>query len=83
MSKVIKSDIHLSDKIENTERKFGSAKHYYPVLAVSGDKRVPLLFTISQIRNAAKRALKNPEDVFDLQLDDDVKEELLKELDKE
>lgn len=58
------SKIDLREAVENKERKFGSNTKYYPSRGVTADgNEVNLLFTASQIRVAAKRALSNPEDV--------------------
>ena len=58
-----KSLLHDSDLVENTERKFGSARHYLlAYYRVNGELR-PLLFTDEQLIEAGLRADKNPEDI--------------------
>lgn len=61
----MRSRIYAQDRVDNTERKFGSAQAYYPAVlhteGVAGD--IPMLFTGQQIDEAMERAAKNPEDV--------------------
>ena len=58
------STIHLNDKVENTERKFGEALEYYPVEVVleNGDSQWAM-FTKGEIDSAVERATKNKEDI--------------------
>lgn len=63
---VIDSRIVLSEKIVNTERKFGANEAYYPAFMSKTDDReggVALLFTENELKVAAERAAANPEDV--------------------
>lgn len=57
-------------KVENKDRKFGSATHYWHIrMDVEGEERptcVDLLFTEQELEEAAKRAADNPEDYMDL-----------------
>lgn len=60
----IESKIFLNEKVENTERKFGSALEYQPLYVVMADgSEVPAMFTIDAIEDAIDRASRNPEDV--------------------
>jgi len=60
----MKSKIDLTEKVENKDRKFGSALHYYPCHVEGKDGKVGnLLFTVDQIDEAMKRAEANPEDM--------------------
>lgn len=59
----MRSFIDLSDAVENTERRFGSAQGYYPVTIVTGWRRTPALFTAAQVSEAIERAKVNPEDI--------------------
>lgn len=66
MSKVLKefdSTIILREKIENTERKFGSVKAYYPVIVIDNGRQNPALFTEHEIKVAMARANSNLEDI--------------------
>lgn len=57
------SKILIIEKVENQDRKFGSAKEYYPVLVITkSGAKVPALFTRSQLKVALERATKNKED---------------------
>lgn len=60
----MKSEIHLTEEVDNKDRKFGSALNYFPayVIADNGDKE-PALFTHDQITEAMARAKRNPEDI--------------------
>ena len=60
----VKSMIRKSEKVENTQRRFGSATEYYPAYVENlvGEIR-PALFTQDAIAEAIRRAEKNPEDV--------------------
>jgi hypothetical protein len=62
----MKSEIHLDEAVENTERKFGSwsEQGYFPAFVIRQDgTKQPALFTKSQIEIAVVRAKKNPEDM--------------------
>lgn len=56
------SRIYLADKVPNTERRFGSATHYYPVTIITGHRRETAMFTPNEIGVAILRAKDNPED---------------------
>ncbi len=56
------SRIDLSEKVANTERRFGAAKAYYPARIVYGAREYPAMFTARQISAAMQRAGANPED---------------------
>ena len=58
-----KSTINTSEKVENTERHFGSATEYYPCWIVTGDKKEAAMFTEHDIQQAINRAVINPEDM--------------------
>ncbi len=58
------SIIKLSEKVDNTERKFGEALEYYPAEVVQEDgTETWAMFTQSEIDNAIARAMKNKEDI--------------------
>lgn len=58
------SKIYLADKIDNTQRKFGSAKEYIPVKVYNKDGDMMwAMFTEDVIEYAIQRALKNREDI--------------------
>ncbi|MCK5783861.1 MAG: hypothetical protein KAH06_05400 [Desulfobacterales bacterium] len=60
----MKSKIYLEEEIENTERKFGSARSYNPVMIVDRDgNETPGMMTRAMIKDMEKRAARNPEDV--------------------
>lgn len=59
----MKSIIHLSEKVPNRDRRFGSALEYYPCTIKTGPRVVPALFTPAQISEAISRAANNPEDM--------------------
>ena len=59
----MRSKIYLDDKVPNTERRFGQAPEYYPVMIVTGSRRQPALFTPAQISEALARGQANPEDM--------------------
>jgi hypothetical protein len=66
---VVDSRIVLSEQIDNTERRFGSNEIYYPAFMSKTEDReggVALLFTENELRIAAERAEKNPEDIKQL-----------------
>jgi len=46
--------------VKNTSQKFKTESDTY--LLVKGHKQAPLLFTLSEVERAKKRAAKNPED---------------------
>ena len=58
------SKIYQENKVENTERKFGSALEYHPVkvVATTGEETWAL-FTETEIEKAVDRATKNKEDI--------------------
>lgn len=57
-------------KVENQQRKFGAAPKYVFVYLEDseGDNERPYLFTPNQLKVAAERAQKNPEDLLDKSL---------------
>lgn len=58
------STIKLSEKVDNTERKFGEAQEYFPVEIILEDgTETWAMFTKSDIENAMVRASKNKEDI--------------------
>jgi hypothetical protein len=58
------STIHLNEKVENTERKFGAALEYYPVEVINESGNTQwAMFTQSEIDVAVERATKNKEDI--------------------
>lgn len=59
----MKSEIHVSEMVDNQERKFGSTLHYYPATIVYDDMTRPALFTRHQLEEAIERAASNPEDI--------------------
>jgi hypothetical protein len=60
----VESVLYKSEKVENTDRKFGSDTEYYPIyIKRDNGEIVPALFTIDQIHVAIDRATKNPEDI--------------------
>ena len=63
----MESVIRIDEVVENTERKFGSSKYYYPCQIVNEDgELVNALFTQDQINDAIFRPEKNPEDMPDV-----------------
>ena len=61
---MIESQISLDEHVENKERKFGAAVTYYPVFVIDEmGRKVPALFTQSQIDIAVQRAMFNTEDI--------------------
>lgn len=58
----MKSLIKKSEKIQNTQRKFGAATEYYPVRLEGFDFPYSLM-TLGQIEDGMERAKKNPEDL--------------------
>ena len=59
----MRSEIHISEMVDNSERKFGSTLWYYPVWIVDGEQKAPALFTKHQLDEAIERATANPEDI--------------------
>jgi len=60
----MKSKIHTEEVVENKDRRFGQALHYYPCHIEDKDGNiVNALFTDDQINDAIKRADENPEDI--------------------
>ena len=56
--------IYLSEKVDNTERKFGAANEYFPVKIQDSDGYVTwAMFTETEIKKATERAMKNKEDI--------------------
>ena len=58
----MRSRIDLGEKVDNKDRRFGAALHYFPVMIVTGKRKMPALFTAAQIGEAMDRASMNPED---------------------
>lgn len=59
----MKSVIYLSEKVENKDRRFGSALEYLPVTVVlTNGTELKGLFTVNMIREAIERGKTNPED---------------------
>jgi len=60
----MESTIKMNEIVFNSERRFGSAKEYYPALVEgSNGNKKPALFTEDQILLAMERAERNPEDI--------------------
>lgn len=58
------SQILFEDKVDNKDRKFGSALEYFPVKVVKADgQETWAMFTESEIEKAIERANKNKEDI--------------------
>jgi hypothetical protein len=58
------SEIILTEKVENTERKFGEALEYFPSKVVREDgSKTWAMFTEAEIETAIDRAMKNKEDI--------------------
>ena len=58
------SKINLTEKIENTERKFGEALEYFPAKVVNAEGVEEwAMFTETEITKAVERAKKNKEDI--------------------
>lgn len=57
------SVIKMVEKVNNTERRFGSAKEYFPVWIEADGKKQPAMFTLHELRQAIERAQTNPEDM--------------------
>ena len=60
----MKSKIYLDEVVDNTERRFGSAQEYFPIM-VHDTKgyAVAAMFTENEILKAVERAKKNAEDL--------------------
>lgn len=58
--------IDLTEQTNNTERRFGSAKHYHGCVVRTHRGIVAALFTDQQIDEAIARAEANPEDAPDV-----------------
>ena len=59
----IDGKIYASEKIANTQRKFGEQLEYYPAfLELENGTQMQLLFTKNQLDTALDRARNNPED---------------------
>lgn len=59
----IRGLIYASERVHNSNRRFGAATEYLPAYLIQyGRAARPLLFTPDQIRDAAERADANPED---------------------
>lgn len=60
----MKSKMYDSDVVQNKDRRFGSNDRYFAVKIVRNDgSEEDALFTDSQISQAIKRAVANPEDI--------------------
>lgn len=55
--------IDISNRVTNTDRRFGSAQVYYRTDIRMGGKLHPALFTWAQLVDAMDRAAANPEDI--------------------
>lgn len=55
--------IDMNVKVDNSNRKFGSAAFYYHTRVKDGQMVVDALFTETEVNNARKRAALNPEDL--------------------
>lgn len=59
----VRGAIYAAERVQNTERRFGSANEYLQAYLIQhGQQPSPLQFTPDQIRDAADRAKANPED---------------------
>jgi hypothetical protein len=60
----MKSEIYLSDKVQNKERHPAANPFYYPATIIypNGQKRIGM-FTLGGIQDAIYRAEQNPEDI--------------------
>lgn len=58
----MRSLIDLGEKVANTDRRFGSAKAYYPARVIHGAREYQAMFTAQQISAAMQRGGANPED---------------------
>jgi hypothetical protein len=57
-----RSKIYYTDRVVNTERKFGAAEAYTYVLVIGDKTSRPAMFTDVEIERAIERAGKNKED---------------------
>jgi len=62
----MKGRIYLTEKVDNSKRKFGEALSYFPAYIINenGDN-IPVLFSADDISKAMERAKRNMEDVPD------------------
>lgn len=59
----MKSEIYLSEKVENADRRFGSLPFYFPVKIIDfNGNEIKALFSRPELDIAVERAKKNPED---------------------
>jgi len=60
----MKSEMYMDELVSNKERKFGSARYYFPCRIINAQGQAKMaLFSGSQIKLATSRAEKNPEDI--------------------
>lgn len=59
----VDSIIKAEEKVNNKDRKFGSANEYFPCFLELDGKKIPMLFTDNEIQVAVDRAKINPEDI--------------------
>jgi hypothetical protein len=60
----MESQIIISEKVDNKDRRFGQNKTYYPAIIIDQDGfKSNALFTGDQIQVAKERADSNPEDL--------------------
>lgn len=59
----MRSNLDLSEKVANKDRRFGAALEYYPARIITGGRTRTALFTARQIGEALARYEANPEDV--------------------
>lgn len=59
----MKSRIYLDEKVTNTDRRFGSAREYYPVLIVTGRRERAGFLTKREVSSILTRGENNPEDI--------------------
>lgn len=61
----INSKLDQSDRLKNSDRKFGAAEYYYPIwISDTRGKEYFALFTEREVEVAKQRGEKNPEDVM-------------------
>lgn len=61
---MIESKIYLNERVENTERTFGSALEYQPLYVVMADgSEVPAMLTTAALAEGIERAARNQEDM--------------------
>lgn len=64
---MLDSKLFVSDKLQNTERKFGASLEYFPCAIILADGTVrPAFFTENMLKVAMETADKNIEDHGDL-----------------